>query len=667
MLAMKLYIAEKPSLGRAIAEALPGPQRKGDGYIQASNGDVVSWCIGHLLEQAEPEAYDPSYKKWRLEDLPILPQTWQLKVKKQTAKQFGILKKWIQQADQLVHAGDPDREGQLLVDEVIHYVGVRGAKHNNIQRCLINDLNTSAVKQALENLRPNRDFSPLSKSALARSRADWLYGINLTRAYTLQGQQSGFQGVLSIGRVQTPILGLIAQRDQQIDNFVTKAYFEVFAVLDTSKKQRFKAKWQPSDSCAAYLDEQGRSLSKPLAENVARRISDQEALVEAVTRKKKSPPPPLPHALSSLQIEANKVYGYSAQQVLDLSQALYERHKLITYPRSDSRYLPREHHQQALKVVESLKHNLQHLQKSTDCQKAYSELNLDTKSKAWNDSKVEAHHAIIPTQRRISSLSEQESNVYALVCRHYLAQFLPHHLFEETQASIRISGGLFVAKGKVILQAGWKVMFPNRRDDSSKNQSDSEESAVLPPLRKGQTLHSRQAEVIEKKTQPPKAFTDASLLSAMTGIARFVADEQLRKILKDTHGLGTEATRASIIELLFNRGFITRQAKNIRTTALGKAFIDALPSSLTLPDRTAHWEYLLANICERKAEYDTFMQPLQTEIGNMIRESRKQNLSSVKDMSPNGNKSARFKKKGGKPGLKRARKPRAKVSATKKA
>ncbi|MFT6806117.1 MAG: DNA topoisomerase-3, partial [Glaciecola sp.] len=358
---MRLFIAEKPSLGRAIADVLPKPHKKGDGYITAANGDTVSWCIGHLLEQQQPEAYDPAFKKWSHEHLPIIPQQWQLAVKKNTAKQLGVLRTLIKQAEQLIHAGDPDREGQLLVDEVINFLGVTGAKKDSIQRCLINDLNPSAVKQSLSKLRSNREFIPLSTSALARSRADWLYGINLTRAYTLQGQKVGYKGVLSVGRVQTPLLGLVVRRDNAIEAFVSKAFYEVWACLETEKGESFKAKWQPSEQCAKYLDEQGRNLSQALAQNVAGRISQQPAQVKKLKREHKKQAPPLPYNLSSLQIDASKAFGLSAQQVLDICQGLYERHKLITYPRSDCRYLPLSHFVEAKDVHAAILSNSQHL------------------------------------------------------------------------------------------------------------------------------------------------------------------------------------------------------------------------------------------------------------------------------------------------------------------
>jgi len=262
---MILYVAEKPSLGRAIAEVLPKPQKREVGCIRLANGDVVSWCIGHLLEQAEPHAYDPGYKQWRLESLPIVPENWQLVPKEATRKQLSLLRQLVRQADQLVHAGDPDREGQLLVDELFDYLKVGGDKRAGIRRCLINDLNPQAVRRALGRLRDNSEFVPLSVSALARARADWLYGINLTRAYTLQGRQAGYNGVLSVGRVQTPILGLVVRRDEVIATFVPKPFYEVLAHLQTDTGETFKAKWQPSEACRPYQDEEGRVLHTGLA------------------------------------------------------------------------------------------------------------------------------------------------------------------------------------------------------------------------------------------------------------------------------------------------------------------------------------------------------------------------------------------------------------------
>lgn len=614
---MILYIAEKPSLGRAIAAVLPKPHHKDDGFIRLANGDVVSWCIGHLLEQAEPEDYHPDYKRWQIAQLPIIPDKWQLKARKSAARQLSVLTKLIKQADQLVHAGDPDREGQLLVDEVLAYCGVNGNKLAATQRLLISDLNPPAVKRALAQLQPNKDFVPLSTSALARSRADWLYGLNMTRAYTLQGQKAGYQGVLSVGRVQTPLLGLVVRRDQDIADFVTKPFYQVLAEVETSDKQRFSAIWQPSEACAPWQDEEGRILLKALAEKVQQKITGQPAWVSKAEQKERKQPAPLPYNLSALQIDAAKRYGMTAQQVLDNCQQLYERHKLITYPRSDSRHLPRGQLSRAAAVTGAIAAN------DSQLRAAVPQADMTLISKAWNDSKVEAHHAIIPTEKRqaFAGLTQAEKQLYYLIARQYLAQFYPAYCYNEPLVELTIAGGLFRAKANTELSAGWKQLYrsDSNQDTSKKNQPDNELILhSLPQLHKGQQLHCYAAQLLEKHTQPPQHFTDATLLAAMTGISRYVSDPAVKAVLRDTDGLGTEATRAGIIELLFKRSFLQRQGKQIRATAAGTALIQALPPQASLPDMTARWEAELSRICQRETSYQAFMLPLQTELGLLI-------------------------------------------------
>jgi DNA topoisomerase III len=609
---MKLYIAEKPSLGRAVADVLPKPHKKEDGFIRVGNGDIVSWCIGHLLEQAEPQAYDPSYKQWKIEHLPIIPNQWKLEPKPGTKKQLTQLKKLIKQADELIHTGDPDREGQLLVDEVISHAGVSGAKRNAVKRCLISDLNPNAVRKALERLQNNRDFIPLSTSALARSRADWLYGINMTRLCTLQGQKTGFNGVLSVGRVQTPLLGLVVRRDQEIEAFVPKPYFEVLAVLKTTKDEIFKAKWQPSEACQPYQDEDGRVLSKKLAENVISRISGRSGVVKATHKKTKKQAAALPYSLSSLQIDAAKRFGVSAKEVLDTCQSLYEKHKLITYPRSDCRYLPDEHWGQAGVITAAI---------GSVCagmREAVAAADLSLRSKAWNDKKVDAHHAIIPTERRLdaSRLNRREQQIYELIARQYLAQFYTPWVYDDRQVDVEIEGGLFIAKSRQTMDQGWKVLF--KQPENKNKEDDSSIQATLPNLKKGERLHCMKGELLEKMTSPPKYFTDATLLSAMTGIARFVVDSNIKKILKETDGLGTEATRAGIIELLFKRDFLLRQGKQIRATDTGRQLINSLPDIATTPDMTAQWESQLEAISQSEASYNSFIEPMQASLNPLI-------------------------------------------------
>lgn len=608
---MRLYIAEKPSLGRAIAEVLPKPHEKGEGYVRAANGDVVSWCIGHLLEQVAPEDYDPRFKSWQWQTLPIIPERWQVKPRSSSRKQLGILKQWVKQADELVHAGDPDREGQLLVDEVIDYLAVPKSKRDQMLRCLISDLNPPAVRRALETLRSNREFLSLSTSALARSRADWLYGINMTRAYTLLARSSGSQALLSVGRVQTPILGLVVRRDAEIDAFSSKPYYTVLAHIVTNSSVHFTAEWQPSAACQPWQDEEGRVLSRALADKVVERIGGQPGTVQEYQSKVVKQSTPLPYNLSALQIDASRQLNLSPKQTLDLCQQLYERHKLITYPRSDCRYLPNEHHRQASHVAAAIG------MVQPALQSAVQAADFQLRSAAWNDTKVSAHHGIIPTERRMNgeSLSRQELALYTLIARHYLAQFYPPLQRRETRIGIEIAGGQFLAKGREILLPGWRVVL-------SADRADEEPESRLPLLRQGDVVHCERGERIDKQTQPPKPFTDATLLAAMTGIARYVQDNSLRQILRETDGLGTEATRAGILELLFQRGFLQHQGKSIRATEMGKALIRALPVAASLPDMTARWERALSAIEQRELPYQSFMQPLQQELSRLIAEAQ---------------------------------------------
>jgi len=644
---LKLYIAEKPSLGRAIAAALPKPHKSQKGFIELGNGDVVSWCIGHILEQADPEVYNNDFKKWRMDHLPIIPQQWQLIPKAQTRSQLTVLRKLVKSASEIIHAGDPDREGQLLVDEVIDYLKVSKTKKRQVKRLLISDLNLPAVKRSLNSLQSNQDFMPLSISALARSRADWLYGINLTRAYTLQGQKVGFNGVLSVGRVQTPLLGLVVEKDRQIANFIPHDYFDVYAKIITPNGEKFTAKWQPSDACSPYMDENKKITNKALAENVVSRITDKPAKVSLVTEQDKKQFAALPYNLSALQIDAAKQFSMNAKLVLDVCQALYEKHKLITYPRSDCRYLPVEHHQQAKAIIQILSN-------SSDKYAEFAK-NADAaiKSKAWNNSKVSAHHAIIPTEKSANNiaLNSFEKNIYQLVLRQYLAQFYPAYCYQQTQVELTIAQGKFTVNAKVPQQLGWKVMFQSSKAKSSGQSNSSFESLseqLLPKLTQGEILHCQQGVITEKITQAPKAYNDATLLSAMTGIARFVQNTEIKKILKETDGLGTEATRAGIIDLLFKRGFLQRIGKNITATEIGTSLINALPKMATTPDMTAQWEATLTDISERKSNYQNFITPLTTTLTTMVSQAEQQSFDTLPKVpfKRKTKRKTRFKKAG---------------------
>ncbi|WP_372772481.1 DNA topoisomerase III [Pantoea sp. WEP] len=624
---MRLFIAEKPSLARAIADVLPKPHRRGDGYIACGNDQVVTWCVGHLLEQAQPDSYDSRYARWNLADLPIIPDKWRLQPRPSVAKQLKVIEGLLQQASVVVHAGDPDREGQLLVDEVLDYLQLPAEKRQQVQRCLINDLNPAAVERAVSRLRENREFIPLCVSALARARADWLYGINMTRAWTLLGRNAGYDGVLSVGRVQTPVLGLVVRRDEEIENFVPKDYFEVKAHIVTPKEERFVASWIPSDACEPWQDDEGRLLHRPLADHVLERINGKPAWVTGYNDKRESETAPLPFSLSSLQIEAAKRFGLSAQTVLDCCQRLYETHKLITYPRSDSRYLPDEHFAGRHAVLNAIQAHQPDVSLPAD-------FNADQKNRCWDDKKVDAHHAIIPTARASKvNLSDNEANIYALIARQYLMQFCPDAVFRKCVIDLDIGGGRFVAKARFLAEAGWRALL------GSKERDEENDGTPLPVVSKGDELLCERGEVLAKQTQPPRPFTDATLLSAMTGIARFVQDKELKKVLRATDGLGTEATRAGIIELLFRRTFLVKKGRYIHSTEAGRALIHALPEMAARPDMTAHWESTLTRISEKACRYDEFMQPLVSTLIGLIGEARQRpSLQAFRGLAATGAK-----------------------------
>lgn len=624
---MRLFIAEKPSLARAIADVLPKPHRRGDGYIACGNDQVVTWCVGHLLEQAQPDSYDSRYARWNLADLPIIPDKWRLQPRPSVAKQLKVIEGLLQQASVVVHAGDPDREGQLLVDEVLDYLQLPAEKRQQVQRCLINDLNPAAVERAVSRLRENREFIPLCVSALARARADWLYGINMTRAWTLLGRNAGYDGVLSVGRVQTPVLGLVVRRDEEIENFVPKDYFEVKAHIVTPKEERFVASWIPSDACEPWQDDEGRLLHRPLADHVLERINGKPAWVAGYNDKRESETAPLPFSLSSLQIEAAKRFGLSAQTVLDCCQRLYETHKLITYPRSDSRYLPDEHFAGRHAVLNAIQAHQPDVSLPAD-------FNADQKNRCWDDKKVDAHHAIVPTARASKvNLSDNEANIYGLIARQYLMQFCPDAVFRKCVIDLDIGGGRFVAKARFLAEAGWRALL------GSKERDEENDGTPLPVVSKGDELLCERGEVLAKQTQPPRPFTDATLLSAMTGIARFVQDKELKKVLRATDGLGTEATRAGIIELLFRRTFLVKKGRYIHSTEAGRALIHALPEMAARPDMTAHWESTLTRISEKACRYDEFMQPLVSTLIGLIGEARQRpSLQAFRGLAATGAK-----------------------------
>ena len=588
----RLFIAEKPSMGRAIAqglEELGDKSRSGDGCIHVG-GDTVTWLFGHILEQYSPDEYDEKYKKWQIEDLPIVPDVWKLKVKADAKKQYKIVSALAKEADEIVHAGDPDREGQLLVDEVLAHIGV--LKNKSVKRILLNALDVKSVQEALKHIRPNDEFVGLRNSALARSRADWLIGMNLSRIYTILARRAGYDSVVNVGRVKTPTMGLVVRREIEIRTFKPVTFFTP-QVEFRHANGSFRAKWKAQEQDG--VDEEGRILKKDLAEEILTASSVPPAKIESVEQKKGTSPQRLPYSLSALQIDAGKIFGYSPQEVLDTQQALYEK-KLTSYPRSDCDYLPENQLDDAAAILKNL------AAADSSLERFIEKADLSIKSRAWNDKKISAHHAIVPTtvETKLSDLSEKEKNLYMLIAKSYIAQFYPAQEFLSTKVELSAGGEMFTASGKVILQQGWKSLYQNDAKD------DEEEQQSLPDMQQGDSVEFAGGKIVEGVTKPPARFTPATLLKAMKEIHKYVHDKELAASLKECSGIGTEATRAGMIDELEKRGFIKKAGKNFVPTEIASSMCRILPESLIYPDLTARWEDALDKIGKKEMSLADF-------------------------------------------------------------
>ncbi|MBQ7704619.1 MAG: DNA topoisomerase 3 [Selenomonadaceae bacterium] len=593
---MKLYIAEKPSMAREIAACLKNP-KNGNGFIKTEGG-VVTWLFGHVLRQVEPEAYDAKYKFWRAEDLPIVPQIWKLEVDPKAAEQFNIVKKLIKDADEIIHAGDPDREGQLLVDEVLDFVGNK----KPVKRILLNALDETSIKRANENLRDNAEFFNLKQSALARARADWLIGMNLSRAYTLAARRLGHDEVFPIGRVKTPTLALVVRREKEITNFKPVDFFNIFVQFQ-HENGTFVAKWKPNSDDIKFFDSQGRLINKKFAEACLKKFATKplDGKISSCKTSEKKESQPLPFSLSTLQIAAGKTFGYTPQQVLDAAQSLYEK-KLTTYPRSDCEFLPTSQLSDAKKI-------LANLQKTTDdsLKKLADNADAKIKSRAWNNSKISAHHAIIPTIKPVTGgLNIVELNIYKLIAKNYAVQFYPVHIFDETIIEVTYKKEKFSARGKIIKQIGWREFYV-----AAKTKADDEISQNLPQVAKGDTVTYKNSELKKSTTEPPPRFSASSLVQGMKDIHKYVKNPEVQQQLKDVYGIGTEATRAQIIDDLITRGFLKfmggRSKKSLQPTEKAFLLIDLLPDEITFPDATAIWEDKLHSMSDGEGTLDEFL------------------------------------------------------------
>lgn len=614
---MRLFIAEKPSVAKAIVAEL-GCVTRGDGFITCKDGSVVTWCFGHLLEQAEPDAYLPDdvprtkkgSKVWRFEDLPIYPKNWKLLPKndKGVKKQLATIGKLLKKASLVVHAGDPDREGQLLVDEVLEHFRYTG----RVQRFWVSAQDSASIRKGLTNLRDNETFDGMRLAALGRSRADWLLGMNLSRAYTLARQAQGKKELIAVGRVQTSTLALVAKRDVAIRDFKPVPYFVIKARLGGGKP--FTAVWEPEESQAG-IDEQKRLVDRCIAAALQQRLKAVgQATVGRCSRTPKKIAQPKAFSLADIQLGASNQFGFSAEKTLNLCQSLYETHKATSYPRTDCSFLPESQYADAKNVLAAIAKTmppLAGLVAKCDC---------SIQSPTWNDKKITAHHGIIPTQQAAdgSKFSDDERKIYRLIAERYLSNFLPAHEYLACSIELRIATERFSAKGRLVTKPGWKVVTSAADEDKA-----DDEGQALPELKSGLQLPVSGIDCEEERTKPPAAFTEGTLIRAMENIHQAVNDPQSKKFLKEGDGIGTPATRAAIIAELKRKKYLEVKGKKIVATELGLHLLQVVPDVMKNPVLTALFERILREVEAGNVPLDVFIEKQKQLVINELRRLRK--------------------------------------------
>ena len=590
---MRLFIAEKELVAKAIALVLGTPDREA-GYYRCGS-DIVTWCSGHMLSLCDPEDYDERFKQWSLSDLPIVHIPWRYKVIPQKVKQLNVVKGLVAQASEIVHAGDTDAEGQLLIDEILDFFNVRLP----VKRVLITDNNARVVKRALDNLRNNREFYGLYQSALARSVSDQLYGYNMTRLYTLKAKEQGYHGVLSVGRVQTPILGLVVNRDRAVEGFKSHPYFLLQGQFTIGSV--FPAMLEIPEG--APVDDDGRIVDRSWIAGVQQACLNKSAIVLSSETREQVEHPPLPYDLLQLQAEASRHYGFDPDKTLAITQALRDKYNLITYNRSDCRYLSDEQHPDAPTVLATVANNVAGLPDAA-WRKAIAGTDATIKSRAFNSKYVKVHHGIVPTEDRknVLELTADERAIYLMIARQYIAQFWPLKRADVTTVKISCEGYTFTVSGTLVTQPGWTTLFDKSSEDAS-NDDDMEGEElqvtnvqILRTLKAGQQGMCTKTDILERKTQPPKHYTIATLLLDLRRVAKYASPEiatllrQKDEGKKDEHGgIGTAATRSTFIATLLERKFIKKSRGKLISTPLGREFHDWLPVYATRPDMTALW------------------------------------------------------------------------------
>ena len=590
-----LVLAEKPSVGRDLAKAL-NCNKKGNGYIEGDKY-IVTWALGHLVTLADPEAYGKQYATWDLEQLPMLPASLKLVVIKQTAKQFNIVKALMHRNDvkDITIATDAGREGELVARWIIEKADVK----KPIKRLWISSVTEKAIKEGFNKLRDGRDYENLFKSAVARAEADWLVGINATRALTCK-----YNAQLSCGRVQSPTLAMIAAREDEIMKFKPREFYGIKAIC-----KDINLAWQEAKTNDL------RTFDKGKAENIAKSLNNKKAEITEVEKSLKKSYAPQLYDLTELQRDANKIWGFSAKDTLSIMQKLYESHKILTYPRTDSRFLTTD-------LVDTLKDRVRACSVGPYSKIAAKVLNSPIKgSKHFVDnSKVSDHHAIIPTEEYVNlgALNDKERKIFDLVVRRFLAVLYPPFEYEQTSIKAKINNELFTAKGKIVKVQGWKEVYDNKFDDDNSQESDQ----TLPNIRKGDLLDVLRIELNSGHTKPPSYFSEGTLLSAMENPSKYMKSEskELVKIIGETGGIGTVATRADIIEKLFGSFLIEKKGNNVSITSKGKQLLELVPTDLKEPALTAQWEQKLDSIAKGKLSKDKFIGEIREYTKLTIRE-----------------------------------------------
>ncbi|MCM0648248.1 DNA topoisomerase III [Clostridium swellfunianum] len=592
-----VVLAEKPSVGRDIARVL-NCKKQGNGYLEGEKY-IVTWALGHLVTLADPEAYDEKYKAWRLEDLPMLPERLKLVIIKESSRQYNVVREVLNRKDveEIVVATDAGREGELVARWILEKANIR----KKIKRLWISSVTDKAIKEGFMKLRDGKDYENLYASAVARAEADWLVGINATRALTCK-----FNAQLSCGRVQTPTLAIIAKREEEIKYFKPKTFYGISA-----SAEGLKFTWQDSKT------KDIKTFDKDKCDNILNSLKGKNAEVVEIEKDYKKNFSPQLYDLTELQRDANRIYGYSAKETLSLMQKLYEQHKVLTYPRTDSRFISTD-------IVDTLKDRIKACSVGPYSRLAAKLLREQIKaSKSFVDnSKVSDHHAIIPTEQSVSlgSLNDKERKIYDLVVKRFLAVLYPPFEYEQTTIKVKISEEFFIAKGKVVVSQGWKEVYENNFDEEDSKEDMQEQ--LLPNVNKNDVLKIKALVQTKGETKPPAPFNEGTLLSAMENPARYMEnnDKNLIKTLGETGGLGTVATRADIIEKLFNSFLLEKKGKDIFITSKGKQLLELVPEELKSPELTAQWETKLGAIAKGVLNKNTFLNEMRGYSKEVVKE-----------------------------------------------